>query len=355
MTGQTRPNGGAEPASPETARLIAAAAEIAGLSPVEAAGPAASASIAQFVGVYRAWILRERGMADAPERWAELGRLMLHSMAAASTVLEAAQIIGRFAQPLYGERLSAELRDEGEAMALIFHEPLGAGPEGLIRALWPLSFTLCQLEFLAGGRLAGVCGRVRNPACLPPGVAGLLFSRRLGYEAQEAALVIPKHELARAVVARAADIPGFFAQVVRATLALDRQAVDAGVLVARLLRADKLRNPGTPADLPALAARLGCSPATLRRRLAAEGAGFRQIRDEVFDALAKSWLADGELTVEQIAERLGYSDGFAFRRAFRRRNGEAPLAFRRRARARAEACEAQAAAESNSPGAGRSA
>lgn len=340
--------------APETARLLEAAGAIAALTPREAQAPDAHRAIAEFTGLYRTWILRERGMADSPERWAELGRLMLHSMAAASTVREAAEIVGRFAHTLYGDRLRAELREEGGAMALVFHEPLGGGPDGLIRALWPLSFTLCQLEFLAGGALQGVCGRVRNPPCLSPSIAGLLFSRRLAYEAPEAALVIPKHELDRTVVARAADIPAFFAQVVRATLALDQPGADTGALVARLLRADKLRSPDAPADLPALAGRLGCSPATLRRRLAAEGASFRQIREAAFDGLAKSWLADGDLTIEQIAERLGYSDGFAFRRAFRRRNGEAPLAYRRRTAPRG-ASDAQAASEASPAGTGRSA
>ncbi|CAN7542352.1 helix-turn-helix domain-containing protein [Phenylobacterium sp. LjRoot219] len=329
--GSLEPPGAAGEVAPETTRLLAAAAEIAALSPAEADRPTAQAEIATFTRRYREWILRERGMADAPERWAELGRLLLHSMVGAATLNEAVQIIARFAHTLYGDRLHAELQDEGGATArLVFQEPLRAGAEGLISAIWPLTFTLCQLEFLVGGPLQGVTGRVRHAPCLPDDVAELLFSPPLAYRSAETALVIPKRELSRAVVARAAEIPQFFGQVMRATLALGRPQTDTRSVVAHLLRNDRLRDATTAADLPQVAARLGCSPATLRRRLTAEGASFRALKDEVFDALAKGWLSEPQLTIEQIAERLGYSDSFAFRRAFRRRNGEAPLAYRRR-------------------------
>jgi len=50
-------------------------------------------------------------------------------------------------------------------------------------------------------------------------------------------------------------------------------------------------------------------------------------------ALAKRWLAERRLPIGEIAERLGYSDEFAFRRSFRSHNGYSPSAYRRRATA----------------------
>jgi len=77
------------------------------------------------------------------------------------------------------------------------------------------------------------------------------------------------------------------------------------------------------------ARRLGMSERSLHRRLADEGASFRRIRDDVQLRAAIEYLRDTELTVEAIAESLGFSDAANFRRAFRRWTGKPPLAYRR--------------------------
>jgi transcriptional regulator GlxA family with amidase domain len=46
--------------------------------------------------------------------------------------------------------------------------------------------------------------------------------------------------------------------------------------------------------------------------------------------VAAPLLAASELSLEEIAERVGYADGKAFRRAFRRWSGMAPIEARRR-------------------------
>ena len=101
-------------------------------------------------------------------------------------------------------------------------------------------------------------------------------------------------------------------------------------MVAGLIRDDKHGKAWTPTDRANVAARLGISETTLRRRLHDEGTTFRAVKDAVYDELAKEWLMAGEVSVEQIAERLGYSDSFAFRRAFQRSNGCPPTAYRKR-------------------------
>jgi AraC-like DNA-binding protein len=70
-----------------------------------------------------------------------------------------------------------------------------------------------------------------------------------------------------------------------------------------------------------IARRLGMSPRTLARRLASEGLTFSGILDEQKVALAKSYLADGDLPVSQIAWLLGYREVSAFTHAFKRWTG----------------------------------
>lgn len=71
--------------------------------------------------------------------------------------------------------------------------------------------------------------------------------------------------------------------------------------------------------MPTVAADLFLSTRTLRRRLELEGTSFRELVDEVRQAL----LAGG-LSVSQIAHRLGYGSGSAFVHAYERWRGVTP-------------------------------
>ncbi len=79
-----------------------------------------------------------------------------------------------------------------------------------------------------------------------------------------------------------------------------------------------------------LATALKMSPATLRRRLAAEGASWQALKDAERRSLALAQLDDGRTTVAALAERLGFQDPSTFYRAFRKWTGQAPGAWRRR-------------------------
>lgn len=76
------------------------------------------------------------------------------------------------------------------------------------------------------------------------------------------------------------------------------------------------------------AAALFISKRTLARRLKAEGVSFRQIRDEILARQAKSYLRDGQLSVDAIAALLNYHDSANFRRAFKRWCGMSPEQYR---------------------------
>jgi AraC-like DNA-binding protein len=69
---------------------------------------------------------------------------------------------------------------------------------------------------------------------------------------------------------------------------------------------------------------------TLKRRLADQGTSFSALLDEVRRDRATLLLRAGELSVDEIGARLGYSDPANFARAFRRWTGSSPRAFRRK-------------------------
>jgi len=114
------------------------------------------------------------------------------------------------------------------------------------------------------------------------------------------------------------------------------------------VRNQLLRQPGQIPDMARVAVSLNLTPRSLRRRLVDEGTTFDTLRDEVRAAIASELLAQTMLSVDQIAERLGYSELSCFSRAFKRWSGTSPRGFRKRG------FDAQALAAANLPrGAGR--
>jgi len=81
-----------------------------------------------------------------------------------------------------------------------------------------------------------------------------------------------------------------------------------------------------------VAHKLGVTPRTLRRRLAAEGVTFAGILESLRFALARHYLAEQSLSISRIAWLLGYTEVSAFSHAFRRWTGHAPRADRSRRR-----------------------
>ncbi|MFG2895129.1 AraC family transcriptional regulator [Streptomyces sp. NPDC048248] len=81
-------------------------------------------------------------------------------------------------------------------------------------------------------------------------------------------------------------------------------------------------------DVPAVAARLAVSPATLRRRLRAESTSYQQLKDAVRRDVAIASLAAGQEPIAELAARIGFSEDTAFLRAFRRWTGTTPGAYR---------------------------
>jgi AraC-like DNA-binding protein len=82
--------------------------------------------------------------------------------------------------------------------------------------------------------------------------------------------------------------------------------------------------------LEEIARRMHVSPRTLKRRLAASGTTFTDLLDELRREGALRLLDNRQLTIESIADQLGYSDVANFTRAFRRWTGTTPATFRKR-------------------------
>jgi AraC-like DNA-binding protein len=110
--------------------------------------------------------------------------------------------------------------------------------------------------------------------------------------------------------------------------ALARRQSHASPLKAKVENTIAALLPHGQARHDVVAAKLGLSPRTLARHLAAEHSSFVAILEEVRSALARRYLADRTLPISQIAWLLGYTEIGTFTRAFQRWTGMAPSAAR---------------------------
>ncbi|WP_050919416.1 AraC family transcriptional regulator [Vibrio campbellii] len=89
-----------------------------------------------------------------------------------------------------------------------------------------------------------------------------------------------------------------------------------------------LERPGCYPSIEQLSAELGMSSRTLRRHLKSEESSYQQILDHVRFHLARHYLASTQMSVEEISERIGFSDSANFRCAFRKWSGNSPRQYR---------------------------
>jgi AraC-like DNA-binding protein len=107
---------------------------------------------------------------------------------------------------------------------------------------------------------------------------------------------------------------------------LQQLAWQAGL--TRKVYGEITRTPGRFPGIEQVASSLCMTSRTLSRKLAAEGTTFSDLLARVRHALALDYLRTTRLSMEDIAEALGFSDANSFRQAFRRWSGKSPTEYR---------------------------
>lgn len=91
--------------------------------------------------------------------------------------------------------------------------------------------------------------------------------------------------------------------------------------------------PGGLPKVAAVAEQLDMSSRTLQRRLGERNLRFQKVLDEVRGELALNLIRDGALSLDEVADQLGFNDQSAFQHAFRRWQGVTPGSYRRKMQA----------------------
>jgi AraC-like DNA-binding protein len=108
---------------------------------------------------------------------------------------------------------------------------------------------------------------------------------------------------------------------------LDRRRVRQGV--SGRVRAEFLGDLRSIPTQEEIARRLHISVRTLKRQLKREGTNFRSLVSETRESMAEELLRTERLSIDQIADRLGYSEASSFVHAFTRWKGTAPRTWAR--------------------------
>lgn len=81
-------------------------------------------------------------------------------------------------------------------------------------------------------------------------------------------------------------------------------------------------------DFSVVCDKLAMTPQTLRRRLKDENTSYQEIKDTIRKDASIYYLSKPELTIDEIALLMGFSEASSFHRAFKKWTGKTPSAYR---------------------------
>lgn len=81
-------------------------------------------------------------------------------------------------------------------------------------------------------------------------------------------------------------------------------------------------------DFSGVCESLNMTPQTLRRRLKDAGTSYQQIKDDIREEASVYYLSKPELSIDEIALLMGFSEASSFHRAFKKWTGKTPAIFR---------------------------
>jgi len=175
----------------------------------------------------------------------------------------------------------------------------------------------------------GACRPVEIHFPHPPGGPILeyenVFRTPVKFRCKALEIGVRAGDLDTAVVTANASV----ARITREEARQQLEAAESGAFRSRVEMALRRRiQEAADHSREGVAALLGTSVGTLKRRLEAESCSFRDVRDGVRRAVAEEMLARTDKSVSEIAGILGFADAASFGKAFRRWTGANPREYR---------------------------
>ncbi len=253
-------------------------------------------------------------------RVSAFGHLGFAAMSA-GTVREAIEIAVQFA-PMISTAMTLRLRVESGVASIIVEEGADLGNVrdvivlARLAALWTIAMSLTgeDLKGTAEVSIPEPPYHARFEHLVPP----LTYGR-------------PTNRIV--LRAEALDVPLIMADPVALRLAREHcekalDSISAGGRLVRTVRQLLSKPDGGFLDLEEAAEAVHMSPSTLKRRLLLQGYSLSALLQEERRDRALLLLRSSALSIDDVADRLGYSSVQNFARAFRRWTGSTPAAYR---------------------------
>ena len=253
--------------------------------------------------------------------------LLCRGALSANTLAEALERIARYLKVMLDD-LDVELTRSGQAAVLIIsqEQDLPVGQDGRVFAF---EWLLRLIHGLAAWLVAHPLPLDEVAFPFPPPLHAddydLIFAPRYTFDAPRLEARFAAELLTLPVRRDEAALRLFLADAPASITTLYRGDRSLALRVREQLRAalpDAL-------SLPELSRRLFISPRTLHRRLEAENASLRGLRESVRRELAIEWLGKTQRPLSRIAADLGFADSASFYRAFLGWTGYGPRDYRR--------------------------
>jgi AraC-like DNA-binding protein len=151
------------------------------------------------------------------------------------------------------------------------------------------------------------------------------FQCPVKFGARQNVLVFDKADVERPFVTHNPDLLAIVAPQLEAELTQKLAERSLGEQVKGIL---KRLLAGQRPELETVAGELRMSTRTLQRRLTAEGATFQQLMEDARRELARHYLLNSSLELNETAYLLGYEDANSFFRAFHYWEGTSPGEWR---------------------------
>jgi len=269
---------------------------------------------------------RDALLARRPEQVAREFAFLLRCMVTTTTIEEAIRQYVDFTSCFWSTVCKVE--EIGERV-FVSTEPSALDKNKVfLHELRACSLMLSALNWLAGDRLADLRAHFSYVPIVEQKIQ-TIFPHRVCCDRRLTGFSFRRDDLRKPVVSSPTQIEAFVeAAPTVAFEGIARRSYTQRVstIVDRQLRLR--RGIATVADV---CGDLGISAPTLHRKLTAEGAAFRRLRDDTVNAAAKELLLTTDAGIATISELLGYSEEAAFRRSFVRWNHCSPAAYRRQA------------------------
>ncbi|AIG02344.1 AraC family transcriptional regulator [Pseudomonas fluorescens] len=296
-----------------------------GITPELLAEPRARIAPEQFTGLlqmlWQALDDEYLGFADGPSKRGTFA-MMCHALIHCRT-LEKALERGLLFYSLFPQGPRWRLSREGDMARLSLDDSQLWDPDHF------LSESLLVIWHRLGSWLVGQRIRLEQATFSYPMPAhaseyDLLFPCPLGFGAASSSLLFHSRYLSLPLLQDERTLKHFLERSPADLLSRPDEGDSLSSQLRRLLSRDRTPWP----DLEAVAQHLHISPQTLRRHLREEGTSFQALKDELRRDIAIFHLGRADLSLQEIAEQLGFSEPSAFHRAFKKWTGVTPGAYR---------------------------